>query len=42
VPTPSDDATLRADEDPLEDDLFAPLPPENDDEPASEPYEPEE
>src|SRR5918912_736654 len=42
VPTPSDDTTLRPDEDPLEDDLFAPLPPENDDEPASEPYEPEE
>jgi len=42
VPTPSDDATLRPDEDPLDDDLFAPLPPENDDEPASEPYEPEE
>src|SRR5919199_5719945 len=36
VPTPSDDTTLRPDEDPLEDDLFAPLPPENDDEPASE------
>jgi segregation and condensation protein B len=42
VPTPSDDTTLRPDEDPLEDDLFAPLPPENDDERASEPYEPEE
>jgi segregation and condensation protein B len=42
VPTPSDDAALRPDEDPLDDDLFAPLPPENDDEPASEPYEPEE
>src|SRR5918995_2537507 len=28
VPLPSDDTTLRADEDPLEDDLFQPLPPE--------------
>jgi segregation and condensation protein B len=26
VPVPSDDTTLRADEDPLEDDLFQPLP----------------
>ena len=42
VPAPSDDSTLRADEDPLDDDLFAPLPPENDDEPARDPYEPEE
>ena len=41
VPAPSDDSTLRNDEDQLEDDdLFAPLPPENDDEPASEAYEP--
>jgi segregation and condensation protein B len=29
-PTPSDDAALREDEDPLDDDLFAPLVPEND------------
>jgi segregation and condensation protein B len=28
VPAPSDDTTLRSDEDPLEDDLFQPLPPE--------------
>lgn len=42
VPAPSDDTTLRNDEDPLEDgDLFAPLPPENDDGPPSEAYEPQ-
>jgi segregation and condensation protein B len=44
VPVPSDDTTLRADEDPLEDDLFQPLPPEPaefpevDDEPDGEAY----
>jgi segregation and condensation protein B len=47
VPVPSDDTTLRPDEDPLEDDLFQPLPPEPegelaeaepDDEPAAEDY----
>ena len=30
LPAPSDDSTLREDEDPLEDDLFAPLVPEDD------------
>ena len=30
LPVPSDDSTLREDEDPLEDDLFAPLVPEDD------------
>ena len=47
VPVPSDDTTLRADEDPLEDDLFQPLPlepaaelaeAEADDEAAGEDY----
>ena len=47
VPVPSDDTTLRADEDPLEDDLFQPLPlepeaglpeAEPDDEAAGEDY----
>ena len=44
VPVPSDDTTLRPDEDPLEDDLFQPLPPEPaefpevDDEPDGEAY----
>jgi segregation and condensation protein B len=44
IPVPSDDTTLRADEDPLDDDLFQPLPPEPaereepDDEPDGEAY----
>jgi segregation and condensation protein B len=38
VPVPSDDTTLRADEDPLDDDLFQPLPePAEPDEPDDEP-----
>jgi segregation and condensation protein B len=48
MPVPSDDTTLRADEDPLDDDLFQPLPPEPaeleepDDEPDGEAYLSEE
>jgi segregation and condensation protein B len=48
VPVPSDDAALREDEDPLDDDLFRPLPPEpaddadQDDGPAAEDYLSEE